>query len=247
MNEVIRNVEGIVTSDALADVCEHAHLVYGSDVGQAICSAIGRAGAANSRLVTLLGVYARDADPDREEAQTSATFYGADLLTVGINSTRGQAALSAASVLFATADHVDVLTPVVETLALDDVIAVRVCAAEAVTALGNHSRDNALELAARMFEYAIGVLDARTSERLLTIAVVRAPERFGPTLAEALDRSDNIAKRAGRIWAVARWNGQLPADIDTDVSALPVVARQGAAEIFGGQRRRQLQRSMRPL
>ena len=63
MNEVIRNVEGIVTSDALADVCEHAHLVYGSDVGQAICSAIGRAGAANSRLVALLGVYARDADP----------------------------------------------------------------------------------------------------------------------------------------------------------------------------------------
>ncbi len=236
MNEVIRNVEGIVTSDALADVCEHAHLVYGSDVGQAICSAIGRAGAANSRLVALLGVHARDADPDREEAQTAAItgqpLYGGDLLMAGMNSTRGQAALSAASVLFATADHVDALTPVVETLALDDVIAVRVCAAEAVTALGNHSRDKALELAERMFENAIGVLDARTSERLLTIAVVRAPDRFGPTLAEALDRSDNVAKRAGRIWAVARWHEQLPAGIVTDVSALPVAARQGAAEIF---------------
>ena len=134
--------------------------------------------------------------------------------------------------LFATADHVDALTPVIEALALDDVIAVRVCAAEAVTALGNHSRDNALELAERMFENAIGVLDARTSERLLTIAVVRAPDRFGPTLAEALDRSDNVAKRAGRIWAVARWNEQLPAGIVTDVSALPVAARRGAAKIF---------------
>ena len=236
MNEVIRNVEGIVTPDALADVCEHAHLVYGSDVGQAICSAIGRAGTANSRLVALLGVYAQDADPDREEARTAAftgqPLYGGDLLMAGMNSTRGQAALSVASVLFVTADHVDALTPVVETLALDDVIAVRVCAAEAVTALGNHSPDRALDLAERMFDNAIGVLDARTSERLLSVAVVRAPERFGPMLSEALDRSDDVAKRAGRIWAVARWHEQLPAGIVTDVSALPVAARQGAAAIF---------------
>ena len=75
-------------------------------MGRAVYDAIGRAGAANSRLVALLGVYARGADPDRDEVRTVAytgePLYGGDFLNAGLNSTRGQAALSAASVLFAT-------------------------------------------------------------------------------------------------------------------------------------------------
>ena len=236
MNEVISNVQGGVDMDALADVCEHAHRVYGSAVGQAVCSAIGRAGAANSRLVALLGAYAHDPDPEREEARTAAStgepLFGGDLLTAGLNSTRGQVALSAASVLFATADHVQALTPVVETLAQDDVIAVRVCAAEAITALGNHAPDHALDLTERTFDNAMDVLEARTGERLLNIAVLRNPDRFAPTLAEALTRHDGVATPAGRIWAVVRWHNQLPEGMATDPSALPTAARRGAAEMF---------------
>lgn len=235
MNEVIRNVQDSVDADVLADVCEHAHSLYGPEAGRAVCSAIGRAGAANARLVALLGVYARDVDPARVEEHTSAVAGesgGWDLLTTGMNSTRGQVALSAASVLYATADHVNALTPVIETLAQDDVNAVRACAADAVTALGNHAPDRALDLAERVFDNAVDVLDAPTSERLLTRAVVHDPDRFGPTLAQALARSDDVAKRAGRIWAVARWNEQLPAGISTDARALPVAARRGAAGVF---------------
>ncbi|MXZ53197.1 MAG: hypothetical protein F4Z34_08445 [Acidimicrobiaceae bacterium] len=235
INEVIRNVQDSVDADALADVCEHAHSLYGSEAGRAVCSAIGRAGSANTRLVALLGIYAQDVDPAREEAQTVAVTRepgGWDLLTTGMNSTRGQAALSAAAVLYATADHVNVLTPVIEILAQDDVDAVRACAADAVNALGNHSPDRALDLVENIFDNAIDILDAPTSERLLTRAVVCDPDRFGPTLAQALARPDNVAKRAGRIWAVARWHEQLPASITTDARALPVAARRGAAAVF---------------
>ena len=236
MNAVIRNVESHVGVEVLTDLCEHAHRVYGPKVGRAVCSAIGRADAANPRLVALLTAYASDTDPEREEARTEAFtgdyLYGGDFLTAGLNSTRGQAALSAASLLFRSADHVDALMPTVDALTQDDTVAVRVCAADAVTALLNHAAPQALDLAERMFNDDIAVLDAQTSERLLTHAVLRDPDRFSRTLAEAIAGPEDIAVPAGRVWAVARWRERLPAGLDTDVCALPTAARRGAVEAF---------------
>ena len=236
MNEVIRMVEGHIGVEVLTDLCEHAHSVYGSKVGRAVCSAIGRADAVNSRLVDLLTAYASDPDPEREEARTEAFtgdyLFGGDFLTAGLNSTRGQAALSAARLLFRSADHVVALMPTVAALTQDVTVAVRVCAAEAVTALLNHAAPQALDLAESMFNADIAVLDAQTSERLLTYAVVRDPNRFALTLAKAIAGSEDIAVRGGRIWAVTRWSGQPPAGLDTDVRALPAAARRGAVEAF---------------
>ena len=184
MNAAIRNVESHVGVDVLTDLCEHAHRVYGPKVGRAVCSAIGRADAVNPRLVSLLNIYASDADPEREEARTEAFtgdyLYGGDFLTAGLNSTRGQAALSAASLLFRSADHVDALMPTVDALTQDPTVAVRVCAAEAVTALLNHDAEKALDLAERMFNDDIAVLDAQTSERLLTHAGAARPRPLLP-------------------------------------------------------------------
>ncbi len=236
MNAVIRSVESHIGVEALTDLCEHAYSVYGSRVGRAVCSAIGRADAVNPRLVALLTAYASDADPEREEARTEAFtgdyLYGGDFLTAGLNSTRGQAALSAAALLFRSADHLNALMPTVDALTQDDIVAVRVCAAEAVTALLNHAAAQALDLAERMLNADIEVLDAQTSERLLTHAVLRDPDRFAATLAEAIAGPEDIAVRGGRIWAVTRWSGRLPAGLDTDVCALPAAARRGAVEAF---------------
>ena len=236
MNAVIRNVESHVSVDVLTDLCEHAHRVYGPKVGRAVCSAIGRADAVNPRLVSLLNIYASDPDPEREEARTEAFtgdyLYGGDFLTAGLNSTRGQAALSAASLLFRSAEHVNALMPTVDALTQDPTVAVRVCAAEAVIALLNHDAEKALDLAERVFNADIAVLDAQTSEKLLTHAVLRDPGRFSRTLAEAITGPEDIAVPAGRVWAVARWRERLPASIDTDVCALPTAARRGAVEAF---------------
>ena len=232
MNEIIDNIEGAVDIDVLADVCGHARDVYGDAVGRSVCSAIARAGAASPRLVTLLCACSRDPDPDREFARTGEGFFGGDLYTAGLNSTRGQAALAAASVLFAGPDHVDALRPTVEALVDDDVLAVRVCAAEAVVALLNHVPQQALDLAERLFDAPIDVLDARTSERLFTYAVLRDSDRFARILADALAGPPGVAMRAGRIWAIAGWRGCLPQDVTDDVCELPAAARRGAADAF---------------
>lgn len=236
MNAVIRNAEGRVGVDVLTDLCEHAHRVHGSQVGRSVCSAIGRADAVNSRLVALLTVYASDADPEREEARTEAItgdyLYGGDFLTAGLSSTRGQAAFSAAKLLFRSADHLDALMPAVDALTQDPIVAVRVWAAYAVTALLNHAAPQALDLAERIFDDDIAVLDAQTCEDLLTYAVLRDPDRFAPTLAEAIAGPEETAVPAGRIWAIARLRERLPAGIATDVCALPIEARRGAVEAF---------------
>ena len=149
-----------------------------------------------------------------------------------MKSTRGQVALSAARLLFRSADHVDALIPTVEALTQDDTVAVRACAANAVTALLNHAAPQALDLAERMFNTDIAVLDADTSENLLAHAVLRDPDRFARTLAAAIAGPEDIAVRAGRVWAVALRHQRLPAGIVTDVCALPAAARRGAVEVF---------------
>ena len=190
INEIIRNVESSADIDGLTDLCEHAREIYGTAVGQTVCSAIARTGSANSRLVAILSTYANDPDPDSEKARTvsglGGVFFGGDLVTAGLNSTRGQVALAAASVMFAEPDHVDALLPVVDALTQDDILAVRVCAAEAVLALFRHAPEHALDLTESLFEARIEVLDADTTERLLDYALFQSSERFAHVLVEGL-------------------------------------------------------------
>ena len=231
MNQILQNTEGALNADLLADLCEHAHRTYGPAVGRWVSSAIARSDTFSSRLVALIGVYAKDTDP---ESAVSDDYEG-DLLLAGINSTRGEAASAIARVFFSGSDHVDALLPTVSALALDQLLSVRVCAAEAVLALLNHSPEEALNLAERLFDSPIEVLDAPTSQRLLMYAVLRDPDRFTCVVAEALSGSPDVAEVGGRIWAVAYQQGRLTGNVATDVRALPAVARHGAAGVFVSQ------------
>lgn len=238
MDEVLKSTEGQVEIEILTSLCEHAHYVYGSAVGRSVCSAIACAKEPSPRLVALLGVYGRDPDPGHESARTLAQAGGSSweegLFTAGLNSIRGEAALAVASALFSGADHLELLLPVLEDLIGDDILAVRVCAAKAVIALLIHESELALDFAERLFDAQIGVLDAHTSERLLGYATLRDPDRFAPLLAAALAGPDEVAMRAGRIWAALRWAGQLPPSVALEFRSLPTAARRGAAQAFAG-------------
>lgn len=233
MNQTLQNTEGALGTDLLADLCEHAHRTYASAVGRWVCRAIARVDGVDSRLVQLISVYAQDTDPTLESTMTYGP--GWDVMTAGLNSTRGQAALTAARVLFGGNDHIDALIPTVSALALDELLAVRVCAAEAVLALLNHTPETALNLAEGLFDTAIEVLNAPTSQRLLTYAVLRDPDRFISVVAEALAGPPEIAEAGGQIWAVAHQQGRLTGSVPTDVRELPTMARHGAAEVFARQ------------
>lgn len=229
IDNVVRSIAGKVEVDLLTDVCEHARDLYGSAVGRSICWAVGDGAAVGARLVALLAVCAEDPDPI---GASSAAGGGRDLLMAGMSCTRGAAAQAVARVLFVSGEHVDVLLPVVARLATDEVPEVRVMAAEAVLALLNHQRQRALEMALRLFDDPTAVLLARPTARLLQHAVARAPETFAPVLRECLRADGECGRHAGLVWAATVLHAELPSDVVADVTALPVDARRGAAEVF---------------
>ena len=236
MDAVLRRVAKGIDADLLADLCEHARDVYGEDCGLSICHAIRDAETVNARLVRLLQACAGDADPDHESARTVTRdgqfFWRGDLLTAGINSTRGQAACAITRVLSSGPAHVEDLTTTVEALAEDQIMAVRTCAADAVSALARHDEHTALDIAQRLLGDQTELLGSPTVQNLLQFAVMREPDRFASHLAAALEHGGEISDQAGRIWAIARWHHRLPADVVDDFGILPPDARRGAATVF---------------
>lgn len=104
-------------------------------------------------------------------------------------------------------------------------MAVRTCAAEGVIALLNHEPDTALVLAENLLDAPIDVLDARSTERLLTYCILRAPERFSGHLLLAIEGPGAVAERGGRIWAVADYRGAIMEPVQVSVKELPGSAR----------------------
>jgi len=233
----LRGVHVGLDVELLTELCEHLASLYGEGVGRDVCSAVGAAPIVNERLVALIDKYSAATDPDQEWARTKAEsgaqyYFGGDLLTAGLNCSRGGAALAAASVLFKSNDHLTALLPVVERLATDPTMAVRTCAADAVLALLNHESDLALDLAAKLLDSPLDVLDARTTERLLIHCVLRRPEQFAGYLQQAIEGPDAVAERAGRVWAVADYRGSVLPPVPEVVSALAPSARRGAATVL---------------
>lgn len=232
---ILYNAAAAVSPETATQLCEHAARLHGAAVGRAICFAIQQLKVTNGRLVRLVALYAADTDPDREMARVesqSGYYYGGDLHSAGMNSTRGGAALAAAHILF-TSDRYDAsVAKTVESLARDPILAVRVCAADGVLAMLNRMPERALSAAEQLFTSDPAVQDAGATERLLVYAVLRSPERFVNTLQGALQGEPTLAKRAGRVWALSMLRDALPPGIPLTVASLTTPARIGAAEVF---------------
>ena len=236
MDNILTNVAKGLGADKLSDLCQHARDVYGEECGLSVCRAISDAPTVNAHLVEILRDCAGDADPEHELARTAAhgggLYFGGDLLTAGINSTRGEVGRVIARLLVRGPDYADDLADTVEALSQDRIMAVRVCASEAVSALARHTPQTALDIAHRLLGSEVELLDAPTVQHLLRYAVLKDPDRFGPYLAVALAHGGEISSHAGRIWAIARWNDRMPKACTNDFGALQPDARSGAAVVY---------------
>lgn len=237
LEQIIWNLPATIDPERLADVCEHARVLHGEAVGRSTCSTISKVNTPTARLAELVASCAKDTNPDRELAHTPAgsgdqNYYGGELFSAGMNSTRGEAALAAGHILFATEELTDILRPVVRDLANDPILAVRTCAAEAVGAMLNRDPALGLDLGEQLFNAPIEVLNAQTTERLLMYLVRRAPDRFAATLDDGLAASNPIATRAGVVWAVSLLSDGLTPGLPAELGDVSPAARQGAAQVF---------------
>ena len=239
-DRIIEAVAGRVPTALFSQLCAHARRVAGRSVDRAICRAVEKTAAdADETLLSLVEQCATDDDPDHDTAQTigrsGPTHDEENLLTAGLNSTRGIAAQTVARLLFEAPQHANRLTPTVAALATDRVLAVRICAADAVRALMNVSPQIGEDIAANLFAAKVDVFDSIATCNLLQVSTLRDPDRFAAHFRRALEGRESVARRAGRVWAVAFLRGALSGSMPASVTALSSVARCGAAEVFASR------------
>lgn len=232
--QIIRHVHANISHDLLTDVCAHAQQLYGDDssVGRASCDAIANAQVSTETALGLLKRYARSNDPDREWARTDAgngtPYFGGDLHSAGLNSTRGEAA-QALGQLLSVVNDIYCLIPAIQDLARDPNLGVRVMAAEPVVLLERHSPEITFDIAEQLFDAPVDIFGTGNTELLLIRALRYDPDRFAAHLARALDGPPEVATRAGSIWAIAEHQDLLRPPVPTDFASLNTPARVGAA------------------
>ncbi|MEV0193165.1 hypothetical protein AB0I39_32120 [Kitasatospora purpeofusca] len=237
LEAVIRNAGPHLNPTQWAQLCVHAHSTAGEDVTRAICDVVKAAPAlCGPEVVAVLQHCMGDLDAHLAEERSDAHWNVPDrVLTMGLNSNRGQTALAVAALLFHSDEHLPALATLTDQLASDPSPAVRSCAADAVRALMTRDMPRALDAADQLFSAADeAIYSATTVQKMLIAALYKDPARFAPTLARALQTADESAIGAGRVWAVATLRGAQLSNIPTTVQELSPHARQGAAEVLSG-------------
>ncbi|MFE1318349.1 hypothetical protein [Kitasatospora phosalacinea] len=237
LDAVIRNAGPHLSPAQWTQLCVHAHSAAGEEVTRAICHVIETAPAlCGPEVVAVLQRCAGDLDAHLAEPRSDAYSNMPDrVLTAGLNSNRGQTALAVAAFLLHSDQHLPTLATLTEQLANDPSVAVRSCAADAVRALITRDTPRALNAADQLFAATDeAIYSATTAQHLLIAALYKDPARFAPTLARALQTTDESATGAGRVWAVATLRGAQLGNVPTSVQELSPHARQGAAEVLSG-------------
>ncbi|MGW1886874.1 hypothetical protein [Streptomyces sp. NPDC001970] len=231
LTTILHNVAPHIDADPWTELALHIHRTIGTAAAGVICRALESAPENyTSALYQLLNAYTADPDPAGDIREADEEGARQDLLTAGMNSTRGQTALALATVLFHGNQHTSSLIPLVQRMADDPVLAVRTCAAEAVMALIRHAQDTALDAAERLFSHPDpNIYNAQTTQRLLTYALLRSPDRFANHLARALHGPGAAAELAGQVWAIAAVRDCLTSQLPAVVQQLSDRARRGAA------------------
>ncbi|MFE6766647.1 hypothetical protein [Streptomyces sp. NPDC057689] len=231
---IVEAVTPHLDADRWEQLALHTHRTLGPAAAPTICRALQSAPQNfTAASLSALDSYTTDPHPEQDIRDADAEGTRTDLLTAGMNATRGQAALTVATLLSHGSEHLHALTPLVTRLANDPVLAVRVCAAQAVLALMKHDPQIALDTAEQLLNHQdANVYNASTTQRLLLNTLVREPSRFAAHLARALLEPGDAAELAGQSWAVATIQGCLTSELPNSTHELNALARRGAAAVF---------------
>ena len=150
------NIETDISVDieaAIGTVCQRCHQLPNHPCGRWISWLIEKLADLpwSEEAFDIVTWYAlNDPNPEQESWRTETSsgqfYYGGDILNAGINSTRGRAVSAIAKLIWADKNRASYFRQPLEQIVQDSSIAVRACAAEALTAMLNYDRDLAVSL-----------------------------------------------------------------------------------------------------
>jgi hypothetical protein len=140
------------------EVCRKAYSEAREDCGRAIADLLGSVAESlpddTVRMLDWLATEHPDPQKEawREEAPGGGVYYGGDILSHGINTTRGLTAWAIRDLIGRDASYIERFRPTVERLAGDKSLAVRACAASSLLAVTDHNWEFALGQFHRLIE-----------------------------------------------------------------------------------------------
>lgn len=107
----------------------------------------------------------------RTETSNGQVYYGGDILSAGIHSTRGSAVSAIAQLILANRNRASYFQESLQQIVQDSSIAVRSCVAQALTAMLNYDRDLAVSLFQQLCDTEDALLGTQTVEDFLCYAL----------------------------------------------------------------------------
>ena len=180
--------------EAVVRVCERCHRIEGRPLGREICEPI--AGLAKDNVppeaLDLVAWYAtEDLDPQQESWSTQVTpqitpeaeyYYRGDILTNGINTSRGRAAQAVARLVEGDHQRIAYFQSALEKMVQDPSIAVRSCVAQVLIAVLRFNRDLAVELFRQLCNTEDALLATPFIERFMYFALQTHFQELTPVL-----------------------------------------------------------------
>ena len=160
-------------------VCEKCHRIEGRPLGRYICDPIASSAQEEvpAEALDLVAWYAtEDPDPQQETWRTQVSpekvhNFDRKILTNGINTNRGRAALAMARLIENDHKRITYFQPALEKMVQDPSIAVRSCVAQTLLAVLRHDRDLAVTLFRQLCNTEDALLQTRFIERFLLYAL----------------------------------------------------------------------------
>ena len=175
------NLETDISVDIKTDisaVCQRCHKLPNHPCGRWISWLIGELADLpwSEEAFDLVTWYAvNDPEPEQEwwrtETSNGQVYWGGNIVDAGINSTRGSAVSAIAKLIFADKNRASYFQQSLHQIVQDSSIAVRACAAEALTAVLNYDRDLAVNLFRQLCDTEDALLGTQTVEYFLYYAL----------------------------------------------------------------------------
>ena len=214
----------------LRKIVELGVQVPGRDIARAVGS-LAEAVVPDDILQLLCRVALHDPDPEIDNWQDPEIRRAP--ITQAINSARGAAAMALAELLFAQRGRWSVLSPIVERLVGDQVLAVRSVVVRCLLAVVDVDRCAALAGFEQLIQGADQILGTRYVERFIHYVAFREYGAVRPTLFRMLRSSQSAAVQAGarQVALAALWVDEARED-GSGLLEMGEEARVGAAGVY---------------
>jgi hypothetical protein len=237
-----RTLDGLKGTTAPAElklaVCRKAYAESRVECGKAIADLLGSIdGPLPDDAVQMLDWLATEhPDPDKEPWSEQATagkpYYGGDILTHGMNTTRGRAAEAIRDLLLTDAKYVARFRTTLEHLVNDKSISVRSCVASTLLAVTSHDTPLALDLFNKLDTADDGLLATQYAERFIYHGLRQYFAQLRPYVERMLrSKEPKVIESGARLASLAALYHEDAADLAKEAMSGNPSQRLGVAQV----------------